>query len=94
LAVEMASSHYLLQSAIYAAVVDAWMRSIDAYWNYDRDFAGVSFTFLRAMGPHFADQNDNAVFHVTVPHPLVCDLAAALRFPGYSTAAAIGVTTA
>jgi exodeoxyribonuclease V beta subunit len=93
LADEMASSHYLLQSTIYAAVVDAWMRSIDADWNYDRDFAGVSFTFLRAMGPHFADETDNAVFHVTVPHELVQDLAKALRFPGYS-AAAIGGTIA
>jgi exodeoxyribonuclease V beta subunit len=94
LAVEMTSSHYLLQAALYAAVADAWLRSIDADWNYDRDFAGVSFTFLRAMGPHFADQKDNAVFHVTVPHPLVCDLAATLRFPGYSAAAAIGGTIA
>jgi|GEM_PF-6811928 len=94
LAVEMASSYYLLQAAIYAAVVDAWMRRIDADWNYDRDFAGVSFTFLRAMGPHFANQKDNAVFHVTVPHELVQDLAKALSFPGSSVATAIGVTSA
>lgn len=94
LANEMASSHYLLQAAIYAAVVDAWMKSIDPDWDYDRHFAGVSFTFLRAMGPHFANEKDNAVFHVTVPHELVHDLAKALRFPGYSAVAATGGASA
>jgi hypothetical protein len=46
------------------------------------------------MGPHFADETDNAVFHVTVPHELVQDLAKKLSFPGYSVATPIGVTSA
>jgi exodeoxyribonuclease V beta subunit len=80
LGAEMASSRYLLQAAIYAAVVDAWMQSVDPMWDYDSQFAGVSFTFLRAMGPHNpAGTIDNAVFQVVVPKGLARDLAAALR---------------
>jgi exodeoxyribonuclease V beta subunit len=94
LAAEMASSHYLLQAALYATVTDAWMRRIEPTWDYDKHFAGVSFTFLRAMGPHFTTETDNAVFHVKVPQSLVRELADVLNFAGHVAPASAGATTA
>ena len=71
---KLASSYYLLQAALYAAVIYAWMRHLDPTWSFDK-FQGVTFPFLRAMGPHAADTLDNGVYHVTVPETLAKGIA-------------------
>ena len=71
---KLASSYYLLQAALYASVIYAWMRHLDCTWSYD-NFQGVSVPFLRAMGPHAADALDNGVYHVTVPETLAKGIA-------------------
>jgi exodeoxyribonuclease V beta subunit len=101
IAKEMTASRYLLQAALYAAVTDSWLQAVDPAWDYDARFAGVSFPFLRAMGPHnkgtpgVGDQSDNAVFHVAVPRELARGLASALKIGvrGGLAASAPGATS-
>ena len=74
---KMIEKSYLLQAAVYAAAVDAWLSVVNPDWDYDRDFGGVTFTFLRAMGEHTEALPGNGVFHVAVPQSLAREIAEA-----------------
>ena len=49
LADAMAHSHYLLQALLYTVAAQRWLRQTQAHWQYDRDFAGTTYLFLRGV---------------------------------------------
>ena len=51
LAQAMREHHYDLQARIYAHAVLGWLRQHVADFDYERDFGGVLYFFLRGMDP-------------------------------------------
>jgi exodeoxyribonuclease V beta subunit len=49
LAAAMASHHYILQYHLYVAMLDRYLRGRRAQYDYDRDFGGVLYVFLRGV---------------------------------------------
>ncbi|HMO51360.1 MAG TPA: UvrD-helicase domain-containing protein [Kiritimatiellia bacterium] len=43
----MADCHYLLQGLLYAVAAQRWLRRRCPGWSYNRDFAGVTYLFVR-----------------------------------------------
>lgn len=45
----MSRAHYLLQALLYTVAAQRWLRQTTADWQYDRDFAGTVYLFLRGL---------------------------------------------
>jgi exodeoxyribonuclease V beta subunit len=59
---EMRRHHYPVQAAIYAAAVDGWLRLNQPRYEYESDFGGIFYLFLRGMLPVLGDSS-GVFFH-------------------------------
>jgi exodeoxyribonuclease V beta subunit len=48
---EMADSHYYLQYHLYTLAVDRFLRRVEPAYDYERDFGGVLYLFVKGMKP-------------------------------------------
>jgi exodeoxyribonuclease V beta subunit len=63
IAKSIAKERYHLQFSLYTVALDAHLRQcLGDKWNYERDFGGVYYVYLRGFGTHPDDKN-GAFFH-------------------------------
>ncbi|HKY91610.1 MAG TPA: UvrD-helicase domain-containing protein, partial [Nevskiaceae bacterium] len=55
IAAAMSGGHYHLQYLIYVTAVHRWLRGAVQGYDYDREFGGVLYLFLRGMHPDWRD---------------------------------------
>jgi len=60
LAAAMAENNYNLQYHIYTVAVNKYLRTRLPYFNYERDFGGVIYLFLRGLR---SGSNNGVFFH-------------------------------
>ena len=51
---EMAESHYYLQYHLYTLAVDRFLSRVEPGYDYERDFGGVLYLFVKGMKPGHA----------------------------------------
>ncbi|MDN5924973.1 MAG: PD-(D/E)XK nuclease family protein, partial [Xanthomonadales bacterium] len=76
----MAAHDYDLQYLIYSVALHRWLRQVrGSAYDYERDFGGIRYLFLRGMGIGPAD---NGIFACRPPQQLIEELDRLLRAPG------------
>ncbi len=76
---EMNQNLYPLQYLLYTVALDRWLALRIPTYDYDRDFGGVRYLFLRGIDPAHPGRG---VFADRPPHALIRDLGA-LLFPAF-----------
>jgi exodeoxyribonuclease V beta subunit len=84
LAAPMREHDYLLQYHLYAVALHRWLARRIPRYDYERDFGGVYYLFLRGMSP--SRPRGSGVWFDRPPLALVEALSAALARPGESAA--------
>ena len=72
----MTQHHYFLQYHLYLVALHRYLTRRLPDYDYDRDFGGVYYLFLRGMAPAYAV--GNGVFYDRPPHQLIEGLSAVL----------------
>ncbi len=76
----MSQHHFYLQYHLYVVALHLHLQRLVPGYDYERDFGGVYYLFLRGMSPGYAP--GNGIFHDRPDRALVEGLCAVLRTPG------------
>jgi exodeoxyribonuclease V beta subunit len=78
LAVAMAHSHYYLQYHLYSVALHRYLERRLPSYDYDRDFGGVYYLFIKGMTP---EQPGSGVFYERPPRARIVALSERLKTP-------------